>query len=101
MSVKYGMTPNKEYWITEVITCAGKIKRAGAPPFLFTRIEERINKRVIELVRWPTISFILAGLALLLVLNLTILIQFHSKNVETESPSSSSYSLTTTDYNIY
>lgn len=95
------MNPNKEYWIAEVITNAGKIKRAEAPPFLFTRIEERINKRVIEFVQWPTISFSLAGLAILLVLNLALLRQIPSKSNEKGSISSSGYSLASADYNIY
>ncbi len=95
------MKPSKEEWINKVADSIAHINRAEAPAFLFTRIEEQLNKRNEMFLHWPVISFSLAGLALLFTLNIVLLKEASYRKIDNSSYQSTIYSLTGTDYNLY
>lgn len=95
------MKPSKEEWINKVTDSIAHINRAEAPAFLFTRVEEQLNKRSEMFLHWPIISFSLAGLALLFVLNIVLLKDASYRKIDNGSYQSTTYSLNRTDYNLY
>jgi hypothetical protein len=57
------------------------IKRVEAPPYLFTRIEAQIKKQSTESYSKKAVLGYFAGLLLLIILNLSALINFNGSKV--------------------
>jgi hypothetical protein len=65
---------DKEKWKEEVMSSLLGIKRAEPNPFLFTRIEERIEKKYGKLAVWK-VRLAVAAMLVLLVVNSVILLR--------------------------
>lgn len=64
---------NKEQWIESVLATAPQMRQAEAPPFLFTRIRQAIDNKTAEVVSFSRVALALAGILLLLGINLWVL----------------------------
>jgi hypothetical protein len=65
---------DNEKWKEEVMSSLLGIKRAEPNPFLFTRIEERIEKKYGKLAVWK-VRLAVAAMLVLLVVNSVILLR--------------------------
>ncbi len=82
----------KDSWKDEIVTSLEGIQRAKPNPFLFTRIEARIEESKPQIVHFSSLRWAAVGLAVLLMINTWAILSFKSAGAST-SGNQSSYSL--------
>lgn len=90
------MKDGKSNWEEEGIRVALQLKRAEAPPFLFTRIEQAITQ--VDIIPLKNAGFVFAGVALLIYINY-FLLQYRTDQTNTTRSDINFYSAT--QYNLY
>lgn len=90
------MQEEKSNWVEESIYVALQLKRAEAPPFLFTRIEQAITQ--VDIILLKKAGFAFAGVALLICINF-FLLQYSTDQTNTTRSDMNFYSAT--QYNLY
>lgn len=89
---------NQQKWIEDVMATASQMRQADAPLFLFTRIEQAIQNKAAEVISFEKMGMALAGVLLLLSVNLWILSN-NTKNMQNNQEAVESYSAM--NYNLY
>ncbi len=89
---------NQQQWIDTVMATATQMRKADAPPFLFTRIEQAISNKQTEVISFGKMGVALAGVLLLLSMNLWILSN-KTDNMQYNHEVMESYSAM--NYNLY